>query len=408
MIVHTMPPSSGAPPPPIAVDDVRVAREPGRAVLSARLRAEGLSLPVAVWIEVGLQFADGLTARGDPFLPPLLLRAMKEQRPLVLEVPVSPFLIAAVPRVMDIHAAWSRPDVPLRPVSLAAPSAPSAERGRAAATFFSTGVDSFFTLLRNLSRYPRSDSRAISHIIVVHGLDVSLDDTARFGRIEAAAQAVARALDLRVVTVRTNVREALRTIDWGRHAHGAALASVALALAPLFHTVFIASSSSFLELHPWGSHPMVDPLWSTEALEVVHDGADTRRGEKVRYVAQSPLALAHLRVCWEHRGADDNCGRCEKCLRTMVGLELAGALDRTPTFPARIAPAELRALAIRPDLADFYWRELVEQLRRSERHRALLAEVEGAIDRGRRAAAEGAAGLRAAAWRRLARLGLTA
>jgi len=33
------------PPPPIAVDGVRIARAPERAVLSARVQAEGLSLP---------------------------------------------------------------------------------------------------------------------------------------------------------------------------------------------------------------------------------------------------------------------------------------------------------------------------------------------------------------------------
>jgi len=43
-----------------------------------------------------------------------------------------------------------------------------------------------------------------------------------------------------------------------------------------------------------------------------------------------------LRVCWENRGGRYNCGTCEKCLRTMAELYLAGALERCRTLPDRI------------------------------------------------------------------------
>ena len=90
------------------------------------------------------------------------------------------------------------------------------------------------------------------------------------------------------------------------------------------------------------SHPALDPLWSTEAVEVVHDGAETRRVDKVAALAASPLALRYLRVCWENRGGAYNCGRCGKCMRTMVDLDLAGALghtvDATGTVSTRDTP----------------------------------------------------------------------
>jgi hypothetical protein len=75
---------------------------------------------------------------------------------------------------------------------------------------------------------------------------------------------------------------------------------------------------------------MLDPLWSTEAVELVHDAVESRRVDKVRAVSGSGAALRVLRVCLAntHRY---KCGRCEKCLRTLVTLRLLGV--EAPTFP---------------------------------------------------------------------------
>jgi hypothetical protein len=87
---------------------------------------------------------------------------------------------------------------------------------------------------------------------------------------------------------------------------------------------------------PWGSHPLVDPLWSTGTVEIVHDGCEATRSDKAARIATSETALRHLRVCWGYREAYDrgiyNCGHCAKCLRTQVDLYLAGALERCKTL----------------------------------------------------------------------------
>jgi hypothetical protein len=57
-----------------------------------------------------------------------------------------------------------------------------------------------------------------------------------------------------------------------------------------------------------------------------------------------------LRICWERAGGGpDNCGRCDKCVRTMVILQSLGHLGATPSFRselpadyARSFPAEHR------------------------------------------------------------------
>lgn len=65
-----------------------------------------------------------------------------------------------------------------------------------------------------------------------------------------------------------------------------------------------------------------------------------KRASTGRRLAHAPVALASLRVCV--RRSERNCGRCEKCLRTMVELHLAGALDSCTEFEQ---PLDLAAVA---------------------------------------------------------------
>ncbi|MGI8756518.1 MAG: hypothetical protein ACR2MB_11780, partial [Acidimicrobiales bacterium] len=48
-----------------------------------------------------------------------------------------------------------------------------------------------------------------------------------------------------------------------------------------------------------------------------------------------PLVHRHLRVCWRNVDGLTNCGRCEKCVRTMVMFAGADQLQHCATFPDR-------------------------------------------------------------------------
>ncbi len=117
-------------------------------------------------------------------------------------------------------------------------------------------------------------------------------------------------------------------MTWARY-HGTVLIAVALGLQAGMHRLYIPSSYPYRDLFPWGSHPLIDPLWSTESTEIVHDGCEATRVQKVvSYISKSQVALDHLRVCWESHRGQYNCGTCEKCLRTKLNLKIAGVLDK--------------------------------------------------------------------------------
>jgi hypothetical protein len=116
---------------------------------------------------------------------------------------------------------------------------------------------------------------------------------------------------------------------WGEYC-GAGLASAALSLSGGFGEVLVPSTDAYADALPWGSHPLVDELWSTERTTVLPDGAEATRAAKLeRLVAHDPLARRHLRVCLVNAGGDFNCGRCSKCVRTRLTLYALGVGTRS-------------------------------------------------------------------------------
>jgi len=269
----------------------------------------------------------------DAFLAATLLPAMQEGDRLDIAGWVSPQLLAAASTIQDIYRAWN-PHWQRIPIHAQRGEAGQSSPGRGSACFFTGGVDSFYTLLRHRDE--------ITTLIFVHGFDVPLANRALRENVATTIRRVAAAFQKRLVEVEANLRDfADHYVSWDYY-HGAALASVALLLSPQFSRVYDASTRSYATLIPMGSHPLLDPLWSTEHTEIVHDGCEASRLEKVATVARCDLVLNTLRVCWENPAGTRNCGRCEKCLRTMVDLRIAGALDRCTTF-AR--PLDLRAVS---------------------------------------------------------------
>jgi len=56
-----------------------------------------------------------------------------------------------------------------------------------------------------------------------------------------------------------------------------------------------------------------------------------------------------LRVCYKNTKGTYNCGTCDKCLRTMTNLYIAGALEKAETFPHQL---DLDLIAKTPTIND--------------------------------------------------------
>ena len=224
------------------------------------------------------------------------------------------------------------------------------------AIFFTGGVDSFYSLLKHRD--------CLDRLVFVQGFDIGLTDIEQYQLVESHLEDVAKRLGKTLLIVSTNLRAlADLFLDWATRYHGAGLASVGLALEGNPRTLLIPSSFRYADVIPWGSHPLVDPLWSTEGCSFVHDGNEASRPEKIRLeLARSEVALAHLRVCWESKCGCYNCGVCEKCLRTMLSLKIANALDLCATLRSNLSPDDFTTIGFEGELPRYFIGENLEAL----------------------------------------------
>lgn len=199
------------------------------------------------------------------------------------------------------------------------------------AMLFSGGVDSLTTYLRHRDEEPT--------LISVHGFDIPLDRDDRWDEREAELRAFGDSAGVDNRFVRLNMQSFLDLVQLNAHFgryyddnwitsvhHGLGLlgACAPLSVTEGFGTLYIAATHSAGFSHPWGSHPEIDDRvrWATTTVE--HDGYELTRQQKLYRIADHVREEdpdLRIRTCSDASG---NCGRCEKCARTEVGLLLAG------------------------------------------------------------------------------------
>ncbi len=265
---------------------------------------------------------------GNPWLACLLPLAATLGEDLTIPLPVDRELLLGSESLLRLWKYW-RPEMHVVKILVDSITSLPPRSGQAA-SFFSAGVDSFFTVLR------RPD---VTNWITVQGFDMPISKKVEFDIHCQRLSRIAFDFGKEFIPAATNIRQTRwRLAHWEALAFGPALAATALVFEDYFYEVSIPSSCDYSSLDPWGSHPLSDPLFSTCQTKLVHEGVAYSRTEKIEYLAENSRALRELHVCF--RGDDSlgqdhkNCCRCEKCYRTMIALEILGKLEQCSLFDA--------------------------------------------------------------------------
>jgi hypothetical protein len=353
----------------VIVDSLRSTELADRVERSARVRwADGeLRLRIAVPAELA-----GPPDDASPFLAATLQLAMRRGEDLEIEAPVSHRLLESCHLIQRVYAAC---DPSLSPARVrAAAEIPFLPPARGSGAFFSRGVDSTYSAARERAR-------PLTQLVFCDGLEPRHDESVRAAELRLAGAAAA-AIGLPLVTTWTNLRELTDPLlgDWEDFV-AAGLAFVGHALSGGLDRVVIPSSDGYETVEAVGTSPLLDPLFSTERVEVEHDRVDRGRLEKVMWLARErPDLLRHLKVCYtENR--PDNCGRCGKCLLTMAHLQAAGVLALADNFPDRIDYELLASRQIRQIKARFEWAAVLQVLGDAQEDRELGRAVMLALKR---------------------------
>jgi hypothetical protein len=319
-----------------------------------------------------------LKVDASPFAAALLIPSMRRGEDLVIEDIISEELYAGMHEIMKLVLSWR---IGLKPIKIIAPHrAADIARPTVAASFFSGGVDSFYTFLKH--KKDRKDP--VTHLLLVNGYDIDPRNKNLWTATLQNIQKVANAEKASLIEVESNLRSLVDPIFPWDYTHGGCLAAVGLCLRKGLKQVYVPSSCTVAQQIPWGTHLELDNYWSTETLSFIHDGTEASRIDKIAWqIAKSPIALKSLRVCYMNEKDAFNCGVCEKCLRTMINLYVVGALHKAETFPRTLDPKKIATMQVNTHIQQLHKENLAALIAcnapaaMQDAQRACLADIAG-------------------------------
>ncbi|HPA15945.1 MAG TPA: hypothetical protein PKV75_11850 [Desulfobacterales bacterium] len=324
------------------IEDLRSERTGKNAKVAATVIWETCDRPSQeIYFETVEEFAEDLTCNPHSFLLACVMPAMRhgEER-VFIDEEICPELRDGILTSMAWFRNWYDWYGPnsrcLRIESKTKGTPLFPEKPYRAGFFFSGGIDSLATLRSNRLNYPPEHPGSIRDGLLIGGFEIDKRET--FEQVVNSMSDLTRDADITLIPIYTNIRQL--DDDWGfwaREFQGAVLSSVAHVLAKRLSLAYIASSDHISDLFsiPLGSHPLIDPNYTSSDLRIKHDGITLTRFAKTRLIADWDAALQTIRVCTKSEKYTSgmlNCGRCEKCVRTMLALIALGALEKTRAF----------------------------------------------------------------------------
>lgn len=367
----------------------------GRKILQARIGCAALpegspgALQYSMAEDNGLEF----TTLADPFLCAALPVAMKLGEPLEIAGTTSARLALGAATYQDILVTWWPETFQRVPVAFEHRATRRREpRPAGVGCCFSGGIDSFNAvqeLRPPLNPFPEHQ---ITHALMINGFDqvVDLEHTGIARQMHDVYKQALAQWDVELVMVHANLkllRERVFDRDELVHSFGSPLTACAHALAPIFGRFNLSGHATYRhkDLKPMGSHPALDHHLSSDHLEIRHLGARLARSEKLESMVDQAPVRESLRVCFRRpefdarSGAPVNCGTCEKCIRTIVMLDILGRLEDFPTFAKRAAWEAYRQPRLLAHIPPMFLDDLIHLAERHDHGEwlALLKQAQG-------------------------------
>lgn len=340
------------------IHNIEVRQSAGREKLSGQVD------DFELWFDFPL--GANLQPRADAFVCAALIPAMQAGSDIKVpaDILLCPVLVQNLYKVQDVFLCRQAGlGVTLKPVRITGGKLCAAGNNGKTVSFFSGGVDGTYTYLKEKDN--------IDDLLFVKGIDIQLNNDSLYAEAYQRNLEFLRSEGRDLLQVSSNIRYLgyAHKLSWNSW-NGGGLASIAIAAG--YKQCLIASGKSYAEFFPEGTCYVSDHLWSSAGCQIEHHGAGASRLQKTMVLAEQPKAMSILRVCWHDQNY--NCGQCEKCLRTMVALELLSV--KGAPFPpwGDTQLNELARLTLHHEnhLANF---EHLQQLAREKNNKKIYAAI---------------------------------
>ena len=303
----------------------------GGCRISSQIRIDDVE-KVSLWYEVEQEYSKYLvTEKADAFLIAVLPYAMMSGKDiLVKDIPISEDLYWSLTR--EYLPTLGKYSELFNSISIETETTELKYNSVGVGAGFSAGVDSFYTILRNLNK--STNNYNLTHLTFFnvgacgYGSDHGGDEALKvFHERIAQFEPIAIKLGLKMVKVNSNIND-FKPVNYN-WIHSFKSTSVVLVLQKLFSKYYYSSGAPLtyfsLDHHDSANYDLLSSrCFSTESTQIYSVGLWESRIEKVKYISQYSITYDVLNVC---NNEAMNCCVCDKCIRTMGELYAIGKLE---------------------------------------------------------------------------------
>ena len=201
--------------------------------------------------------------------------------------------------------------------------------GNAVGTGLSCGIDSFYTVLKHINNNEKDFN--LTHLVTMNvgsfgfqGGDFSYN---WFRKEIIKAEKVASELELPLIVINSNLMEIYK--ENPAYSGTFRMAGAILGIQKLFSRYYISAGFDIKDFDITSEENDDYDLFnllvgSNESTTFYSTGMEATRFERTRFITQYPVTYDNLTVCIF---GNDNCGKCEKCVRTLSTLYVLGKLQ---------------------------------------------------------------------------------
>ncbi len=327
------------------IEDFKSEKKANRKRISMTVRWEDCGHEdFEVYFETDEKYAEDFSSNPNAALLAYLIPALRHgEKRIFMNAEICPELKDGANTAMSWICHWYYGDDrrPLRIEAKTRSKILTTNTRERAGVMFSGGVDSLASLRTNRLNIPLEHPGSVKDGIMAFGFDVRSEKA--YEELVDSLSDVVEETGITLIPLYSNLYTHYRILDsklleyypsvFAYQYQGAAVAGAAHLFTKRLDVVNIASSLDITNLEPFGSHPLLDPYFSSHDLQIRHDNIALSRVDKVKLIADWNVGLQIIRVCNHPKPGRLNCGKCWKCINTELSLLVSGALHKTPAFP---------------------------------------------------------------------------
>lgn len=313
----------------IHIEKPFVTLDDASAKLSAYISIDGKR--EEVWFSVDKKYGQYLChERGDAFVLLVLNYAMRNGHDIISEAPIGEYLYYNINTyLIDALCEYNRHFY--RTIIKADIDTSILPSAGAVGTGISCGVDSLYAMaMESDAKFPH---HKLTHLMFnnvgSHGEGEKA--SVLYERRKERPMKIAKELGYEIIFGDSNAMDVVRQNHYLTHTYSSMFA--VFCLQKLFSVYFYASSAAKYEDFSFiddgrrgpGTYEVLSLRdFSTDQLRGYSQGENKQRLQKLRKVVEYRPAYEYLHVCLV---SEKNCGTCEKCVRTLLGIDALGKID---------------------------------------------------------------------------------